>query len=846
MDKDEDKKEEVLSDSDSDIDSDEEISAENAEMCGEGQLVGKDPLQYGYGKTRNERLMDEFDIEIDEFIEKNRIGDRGGAGGLVGAGLGAFVGFVMLTSLTLVGGVAAGLVGLGIGRAAGKKLKKKREFQLKQLINLQILTCYQWAKKKEKSNPEVRLLVCEKLIERTCPALEYPKCKQCVKALRITKKYLTSDVNHGLLLHSLEKFRKSHKKMKPHRAARKLHLIYKPLLQILETEQTSKSKKLRFEIQFNLERFLKKKSVRTLMESHPLEWYSDISMRYLLANAASHDAKNVENARGPNGKLNNSFIGRTQDDLAMLRPRGNRMRSLSVGCDPNIITRRIELQREVQQNRIKKNPETLRNPQPKKTGLKSIQEVEKELGANNLMTDIKYFEENNLMGVNDYLRDLEYPAEYKVSWDKEFVQSESNTQTLKKQETEDSFVDPSDIDPTLGSELTEQLHLREESFRSYARQDPHLAEPSPGTLTTNNDREEEKEEESVEDAKVSSEGGETPVEISLAKEDSGSHTGGENEEEKQEEPKKDDQEEKPLTVLTKKISIPDDSAALGNDNIKGDHMAAVEEVTRHGSEASHDEKLGSPTKEHVETKEGTSKKDQKAYRKKLIKEHSKDFVGKFDKLITMEAEDLVKHWIRVVSNNFITIYKRRHAAGGVNMVMAFVELEGIPSEVVYRAIYDQDIRQKWDKVFKTFKTIPTEEKEANTDVVFFTLRSPIGVSDREFLQRRRCLLDYPLKGDRMIHFESIELDQVPVGRRNVRAWTSIAGYIIREDPEDPCKVKMTIVSQVDVKGVIPKAIVNMVAAKAPAEWAKNLVKGCHEVMKDTHPELYAQLNIKKK
>ena len=46
-------------------------------------------------------------------------------------------------------------------------------------------------------------------------------------------------------------------------------------------------------------------------------------------------------------------------------------------------------------------------------------------------------------------------------------------------------------------------------------------------------------------------------------------------------------------------------------------------------------------------------------------------------------------------------------------------------------------------------------------------------------------------------------------------------------PPDTPLTTLTIVSQNDIKGLIPKWLVNKVSASAPRSWVKNFSKACH-------------------
>jgi hypothetical protein len=59
----------------------------------------------------------------------------------------------------------------------------------------------------------------------------------------------------------------------------------------------------------------------------------------------------------------------------------------------------------------------------------------------------------------------------------------------------------------------------------------------------------------------------------------------------------------------------------------------------------------------------------------------------------------------------------------------------------------------------------------------------------------------------------------------VRASTIISGYYIRTISKDPVKSVLCTISQTDLGGLVPAALVNTFAAKAPKDWVNNLKNG---------------------
>mmetsp|Transcript_14001 Transcript_14001/g.14020 ORF Transcript_14001/g.14020 Transcript_14001/m.14020 type:complete len:96 (+) Transcript_14001:1769-2056(+) len=87
--------------------------------------------------------------------------------------------------------------------------------------------------------------------------------------------------------------------------------------------------------------------------------------------------------------------------------------------------------------------------------------------------------------------------------------------------------------------------------------------------------------------------------------------------------------------------------------------------------------------------------------------------------------------------------------------------------------------------------------------------------------------DYPEPNMIILHFVSVDDPAMPPRKGVIRAETAISGYILRPKTARSCTV--TIISQNDVKGLVPKSIVNSMASRAPLDWVKNMKRGCQMV-----------------
>jgi len=180
-----------------------------------------------------------------------------------------------------------------------------------------------------------------------------------------------------------------------------------------------------------------------------------------------------------------------------------------------------------------------------------------------------------------------------------------------------------------------------------------------------------------------------------------------------------------------------------------------------------------------------------------------------------------------MDNPIMKIQKIRPEDSPVVLIRATAFLQGLKPKQIFDVIYDTAYRTKWDHVVAGFRVV--EKIDEVTDIIYFMIKAPFGVSTRDFVQQRCYQLDYPQKDHVVISFVSTTHPSVPPIKNHIRGETILSGYIIRPARSDPHNsTEMIIISQVDIKGSIPKTIVNYVASKAPLEWVNKMVKAVKE------------------
>ena len=82
-----------------------------------------------------------------------------------------------------------------------------------------------------------------------------------------------------------------------------------------------------------------------------------------------------------------------------------------------------------------------------------------------------------------------------------------------------------------------------------------------------------------------------------------------------------------------------------------------------------------------------------------------------------------------------------------------------------------------------------------------------------------------------MHFKSVVDSRCPEKPKTIRAETIISGYIIAPMEDGTGGTYLTMVSQNDIKGVIPLTLVNTGASKGPRQWVGNLLNACQDYIK---------------
>ncbi|TNV84474.1 hypothetical protein FGO68_gene465 [Halteria grandinella] len=194
---------------------------------------------------------------------------------------------------------------------------------------------------------------------------------------------------------------------------------------------------------------------------------------------------------------------------------------------------------------------------------------------------------------------------------------------------------------------------------------------------------------------------------------------------------------------------------------------------------------------------------------------------------------------------------------GMVQTRAVILLPGISQETLKRALLEPELRNSWDSLVLNFQshTLPSGNPvSTQRDLVYYVVKTPPGISNREFLLQRKIKTMKKGPGveevQTLIYYSSLRegseiynnnLNRFNIQENAIRCETLYSGYVIEEnrpstgttvpgeDIQTDLCTRLIIVSYNDMKGTISKTIFDMIAQKAPFQWTTNLMNFCKKL-----------------
>ncbi|CAE7566349.1 Stard7 [Symbiodinium sp. CCMP2456] len=193
----------------------------------------------------------------------------------------------------------------------------------------------------------------------------------------------------------------------------------------------------------------------------------------------------------------------------------------------------------------------------------------------------------------------------------------------------------------------------------------------------------------------------------------------------------------------------------------------------------------------------------------------------FSLLLEKEAQNM-QGWDMCVDRKEIKVAKTLQSdGGGCIFLRAWSSLPDVELPVVFHMFYKCEKRMEWDRAFFEMKVLDQIE---GSDILYSVLRVP-ACTPRDYVQYRRVkVLE---DGTILISLRSAIHPDMPEKNGYIRAESFTSGYVMRRYDDGKEKgTKVFLMTMTDVKGIIPKWMINFVAPRKPGEWVDCLKRAC--------------------
>ncbi|CAE7186479.1 BSL1 [Symbiodinium pilosum] len=210
----------------------------------------------------------------------------------------------------------------------------------------------------------------------------------------------------------------------------------------------------------------------------------------------------------------------------------------------------------------------------------------------------------------------------------------------------------------------------------------------------------------------------------------------------------------------------------------------------------------------------------------------------FSLLLEKESQGM-QGWDMCVDRKEIKVAKTLQSDGsGCIFLRAWSSLPDVDLPVVFHMFYKCEKRMEWDRAFFEMKTLDQIE---GSDILYSVLRVP-ACTPRDYVQYRRVkVLE---DGTVLISLRSANHPDMPEKSGYIRAESFTSGYVMRRYNDGKEKgTKVFLMTCTDVKGIIPKWMINFVAPRKPGEWIDCLKKACldYQAANPDYPALEEEL-----
>lgn len=104
----------------------------------------------------------------------------------------------------------------------------------------------------------------------------------------------------------------------------------------------------------------------------------------------------------------------------------------------------------------------------------------------------------------------------------------------------------------------------------------------------------------------------------------------------------------------------------------------------------------------------------------------------FERLLDLAYDENKAAWEMVGQPDNVEVNKRIDPSCPFVMMRTRAQIPNIPPTIVFEVLVNQEVRRSWDKVICNLEIIDDFPEEGRS-ILYYMVKTPIGVSNRDFL-----------------------------------------------------------------------------------------------------------------
>ncbi|XP_002740722.1 stAR-related lipid transfer protein 6-like [Saccoglossus kowalevskii] len=183
----------------------------------------------------------------------------------------------------------------------------------------------------------------------------------------------------------------------------------------------------------------------------------------------------------------------------------------------------------------------------------------------------------------------------------------------------------------------------------------------------------------------------------------------------------------------------------------------------------------------------------------------------FEHILQIEASEGAENgWESAKKSDAVKIFRKKDKNSEINLIKSYLTLPGIPADKAMELLTNYEERKKWDKGHK----IDVLDEKSDFCILYSVFKMPAACTGRDFVIASTKRSDEDNKRHIILYKDCVHPDKPP-NNSLIRGETIVNGFIVRQDENDEKSSRLTVLQQLEMKGWIPKFLLNRLTLARP-------------------------------